>query len=535
MSNSSSDIPRMVKRAAIRKIIEKIQKQDKTLKTHIRINRDKQRKENSVEFIKIADLGIEKIAGIEKIEIADDVINDLTLNGEKSINVINDLTKNPKTNSNIKRIYAVKLSIDGGENITVIIDSEVINDFINNGEVCIKPNCDKNNKDKNNKIIEITKCDDPNSSDCYTVKITPQYCKGHCIGYIGADFFLNLHHLKIDGEVINDFINNKEVEIKYDNYDRKITRCDHSSQPTSCYTVKINPQCAENLTKQGNEGKGNTDNQQCIADLIQKVRNYLLKNKAKNYEVEEQVIKCDSPGKHGCYPVEITLQDYIDYVSEDFFLNLHHLYYELNMLIDLFFILPSPHNQIELNSIIESFRTHLRVFLKFFDKDGYFDEALCRDYVDGLNYILKDGLNYNVKLPEEICDIKKGTSLTPEEVDLLKAKLNLATEHLSYIRSEVDKITREPNYEEVLDAMESICKKMDEFYNKTWQHLELLFIQSKLDTRLSYLYYKELAKRASNLPERPKQLLDNLKQTINRLKSYLCENWEKCCDDPPTL
>ncbi|MEW9492350.1 MAG: hypothetical protein TQ35_0009160 [Candidatus Aramenus sulfurataquae] len=288
-----------------------------------------------------------------------------------------------------------------------------------------------------------------------------------------------------------------------------------------------------------------------INDLRKKINDLINKGEV---EIEikynnGKITKCDTSGQPGCYPVQITRQDCIDYVSEDFFLNLHHLAYELDMLVDLFSMLypseifsmlyPCKISQQQRdtikNAVIESFRIHLRIFLKFFDGSSYFDEALCRDYVEGLNYILKDAPNYNVKLPEEICDITKGTILTPEESDLLEVKLNLATAHLSYIRSEVDKDIREPGDKEVLDAMESICKKMDEFYTNTQQHLQDLFKQSSLDNRLGdNSYYEKLAKRATNLPTNlPRnytEVLKNLQQSIDRLKSYLCENWKMCCN-----
>ncbi len=74
--------------------------------------------------------------------------------------------------------------------------------------------------------------------------------------------------------------------------------------------------------------------------------------------------------------------------------------------------------------------------------------------------------------------------------------------------------------------MESICKKMDEFYNKTRPYLDSLF-------SLSNLNYAALAEREDNPPKSVEEMLDNLQQSIDMLKSHLCKSGrETCCSKP---
>lgn len=218
--------------------------------------------------------------------------------------------------------------------------------------------------------------------------------------------------------------------------------------------------------------------------------------------------------------VEITLDDIENYVSEDFFLNLHHLNYELSMLVILN---PEFSCFYSVNfvgsALVESVRTHLRNILKFFDKSGYFDEATCWDYIDYLKYLCniqnahgKPNGNYaQLNLP---CDISQDSDKIQPKLKLLEVKLNLATEHLSYIRSEINKEIREPAANDISYALKFICEKMDSFYKFLNEKKDLLIKQDWINQEFS-----KLSKRATNLPTSVDDLVKSLQQTISFCKT----------------
>jgi len=243
-----------------------------------------------------------------------------------------------------------------------------------------------------------------------------------------------------------------------------------------------------------------------------------------------KVTNCNN--QPNCNNIEIKLEDIENYVTEDFFLNLHHLNYELDMLVNLIFN-PNVQKYYDIpyvgNAMVESYRTHLRMFFTFFGYDlqaqsqqqiqgGHFDEARCVDYVDYLNSYR----NVSPQIPIDICDITTNTNLTRDQVELLKAKLNLATEHLSYIRSEIDKDIREPGPYEILIAIKSICKKMDVFYNNILNN----YINTLINVNSLIVKWQALLQRATGLPTDPPQspnqwILTTLEGNINILRGYI--------------
>jgi len=128
-----------------------------------------------------------------------------------------------------------------------------------------------------------------------------------------------------------------------------------------------------------------------------------------------------------------------------------HLTYEFSMLVQLYEQV-KMHVDLVLattisNAILESWRTHARALITFFrEEKGYFDEAWYKDYFCKCLSENTSSSDPNIKL-----DVS----------DVTVAKLNLATEHLSYIRSDTEKELREPSPEEIEKVMERYVRALN--------------------------------------------------------------------------